>query len=541
MNHKYLCIFSKSLAAAVAALYLTGCTTGKPASSGQHESTASESTTLRCALVVEPSTLDPAKVQDQATAEMLIQVFEGLTRFDEKNQLQPALAEKWDVSPDGKTYTFHLRSGVKFHNGREMTASDVKYSWERALAPKTESTVSSNYLDGIIGKQDVMNGRRPDLQGVEVVDSHTLRVTLDKARAYFVSMLTYPTDFVVCKEAIEKTDGTISATSMIGTGPFALDTYTPGQLLTMKANESYWGGKPKLSRIEWPVMVDPETAYSNFETGKIDQLFGVSAARYAQDKSSGKFKDEYQVLPAAEVDYIAMLPSKEPAFAKKEVRQALIYAIDREKIMKVANKNVGSIADGVIPPELLGGELQPPHTSYDPARARELLAKAGYPNGEGFPKLALFTIEKSPRRKDACLIIRDNLKNNLGISVSFQTEEAGQYWNDTAHENLAFYLTGWAADYPDPQDFISTLFMTKVTLNHYNYSSPEMDRLCEQADRELNPKTRAALYAQANKILTDDVGVIPVDYTPRIILSHTNVKGWRSNLCGLLPHLLTSK
>ncbi len=541
MNHNYLAKITTSIAALLVLAALAGCTTGKHNAAGQQDSGANESSTLRCALVVEPSTLDPAKVQDQVTAEMLIQIFEGLTRFNEKNELEPALAEKWDVSPDGKIYTFHIRPGVKFHNGREVTAADVKYSWERAINPKTQSTVSANYLDGVIGLQDVVKGKRADLQGVEVIDPHTLKVTLDRARAFFVSMLTYPTDFVVCKEAIEKSGGIIDNTSMIGTGPFALESYTPGQILTMKSNEGYWGGRPKLARIEWPVIVDPETAYSNFETGKIDQLIGVPVARFAQDRDSGKFKEEYKITPGASVDYIAMLPSKEPAFAKKQVRQAFLYAIDRDKIMKVANKNVGTVADGLIPPELLAGENQPPHTPYDPAKAKALLAQAGYPNGDGFPKLALFTIEKTPRRKDTCLIIRDNLKNNLGINVSFQTEEAGQYWNDTAHENLAFYLSGWSADYPDAQDFISTLFMSKASLNHYNYNSPQLDKLCEQGDIEQNVKTRASLYAQANRILADDVGVIPIDYTPRVVLTHTNVKGWRTNLCGLLPHLLTTK
>jgi ABC-type transport system substrate-binding protein len=523
------------------ALSLAGCTAGRR--SGAASATPiSTHGTLRCPLPAEPSTLDPAKTPDLITSEMLSHCFEGLVRYNEQNQIEPCLAERWEVSPDGRTYTFHLRKGVTFQNGRPFAAADVKYSWERALAPKTASTVAANYLSGILGVKEVVAGRRKDLAGVQVVDGRTLRVTLDRPRSYFLGMLSYPTGDVVCREAIEKTEGQVNKNSMVGTGPFQLESYQPGNRIVLRANPGYWGGRPKLDRIEMPVILNPETLYANFETGGIDVWTGpIPSARYAQDRERNRFSGEYRLLPVAQFDYLVMHPGRQPAFARKAVRRAFALAINRDEILKVAYKNIGSVADGALPPEMPGRGEMPPHIAYDPAKARQLLAQAGYPGGKGFPTLTLLTLQQTPNWQEACQIIRVNLRDNLGITVNLEEREASQYWDDSAHETMEFYLTGWIADYPDPQDFLSTLFASGSSLNHVKYHDPEFDALCAKADAEPDARKRSALYARANRILSDDVGVLPITFSPRITLFHKDVQGWRANLCSILPNTQTSK
>lgn len=524
----------------VTALSLGGCTTGrKGGSSDSVPSPGGGSSVLREALLSELATIDPAKVNSVTDSEFVMETFEGLVRYDDKNQIEPCLAEKWEISPDGIIYTFHLRKGVKFTNGREVNASDIKYSWERALDPKTLSTVAPNYLDGVLGATDVVKGKRKDLAGVEIVDPMTIRITIDRPRAYFLGMLAYPSNFVVCREELAKTDGVMTDKSYIGTGPFILDSYNPSRLITLKANANYWDGAPKLSGIERTLFLNPDTAYSNFEAGNIDITTGTRA-HYAQDMAAGKFKEEYRLVPSANVSYLTLDPRKMPELTNKLVRKAFIMAIDRESILKVAYKGVGTIADGLLPPELQDIGPIPAHIPYDPKMAQQLLSQAGYPGGKGFPTIALIMPQNTPAADHACEMIRSDLQKNLGITVNLSQREAGQMIHDQYNDELTFFLSGWVADYPDPQDFLSTLFMSHASLNHHGYKNLEFDKLCEQADATTDHAMRAKLYGQANQILMDDVGVIPLNNNPSLYMIHKNVKGWRHNLCTMLPHTQTT-
>lgn len=532
----------------LSAVALAGCTVqekpgsspGAPPTSGS-ASTGAADRTLRVVMIIEPTTLDPAKIPDLYTAELLVHSFESLTRYNDKNEIEPCLAEKWEVSPDGKTYTFHLRAGVKFHNGRELVADDVKYSWERALAPKTGSPVAANYLDGIVGLKDVTGGKRPDLIGVKVVDLHTVTVTLDHPRAYFPGMLTMPIDAIVCKEAAQKTDGQINADSFVGTGPFAMEKYEPGKQIVLKAFPGYWGGAPPMDRIEFPIILNHQTAYDNFVTGKLDIFVDVDNALYSQDHEAGKLTGEYRIFDYAALSYVAMQEVKQPVFAKQAVRQAIGMAIDRDQILKVAYKGVGAVANGVLPPAMPNGGRPPTVPGFNPAKAKQLLAQAGYPEGKGIPELNLSIVQQQPSTLAAAQIIRSNLKENLGINVTIQQLEAGQFFKEEQKHALEFYFVGWIADYLDPQDFLSTLFKSTSTINRSDYKNPKFDALCTQADALSDPQQRAALYGQAHQILMDDMPVVPVVFQKRIALVHTNVQGWRTSQCYVLPNSTTTK
>jgi oligopeptide transport system substrate-binding protein len=519
-----LCFFA---ALCIAAL-LAGC------SGGSHEPAAPPNV-LHYALTVEPGSFDPAKAQDIYTSEMLINVFEGLVRYDDQNRIVPVLAERWEVSADGKTYTFHLRQGVNFHNGQPVTAEDVKYSWERALWPRTKSNTAANYLDGVVGMKEVVSGEEKTLKGVRIDDPYRFEVTLDHPRACFLGMLSYPSNFIVCKMDVQPNRGQVDDTHCVGTGPFKVESYRPNNRVTLMRNEAYWAGKAKIERIEDMIQVDPHTAYSNFETNKLDFINDVPFTQYAQDAAAGKLTAQYHKLPYANMLYLVMDSRKNPIFGNALVRKAFAYGIDRQEILKLAYKGLGTIATGILPPELPMAGSPPPAIPYDPSKARAMLSRAGYPGGRGFPTLTLCYVQSIPSNEATAEIVRENLKKNLGITVNLQAREATAFFNDQYRDAMEFYYTGWVADYPDPQDFTSTLFGSHASLNHTGYASSQFDALCDRADRERSPGKRAALYGQANRAFMQDVGVLPVVFAPRIALVKPIVQGWQMNLCNMLP------
>jgi ABC-type transport system substrate-binding protein len=475
------------------------------------------------------------------TSEVVQHTFEGLTRFNDKNQVEPALAEGWDVSKDGKSYTFHLRKGVKFHNGREFNAADVKYSFERALNKETASAQAANYLDGIIGLKEVSDGKSSDLKGVTVVDPLTVKIDLDRPRAYFTGMLTMPQDFIVCKEAVEKTGGHVTDKSYVGTGPYQLESYQPGRQITLTAYPGYWDGAPKCPRIVMEVILNPQTAYDNFVTNKVDVYPDMPVLKYSQDLAHNVMKAEYRVTPEASINYLGMEEVKQPAFQKKEVKQAIALAIDREEILRVAFKGVGSVATGILPEGMpLAGAL-PPQFHRDVKKAQALLAKAGYPGGKGFPSLTLSYIQQLPHWESEAVIVRSNLHDALGIDVTLSAREAGDFYTAEQNHKLEMWMGGWVADYLDPQDFLSTLCVSNRPLNFFDYKNPEFDSLCDKADEELDSDKRAELYSRAHAIVIDDMPMVPLHFVPRVTLAHTNIKGVRDCALYMLPYNLVTK
>src|SRR5687767_6385542 len=302
MRDKVFIVFL--LVSTIAFASLLGCRRGDKATGN--------GAVLRYPMAVEPATLDPAVIFEGGTGDLLQNIYEGLVGFDENNQIRPILAEKWDVGADGKTTTFHLRSGVTFHNGRTLNAEDVKYSLERALLPSTRSSSALNYLGEIVGAEEVANGKRKDLPGVRVIDSDSVAITLNRPRGYFLGALAYPTGFIVCREAIEKNGGELDERAAVGTGPFKLLEYRRRAKVTLVANEQYHGGKPNLERIERPIVLDSQTRHLMYENGEID-LTSISASDYLRDQKDPQLSKELHRFPLASVAYMCMHPKLVPA------------------------------------------------------------------------------------------------------------------------------------------------------------------------------------------------------------------------------------
>lgn len=529
-----------------------GCTTGKHRNNGPAGGPAGDAggNVLRYALTTEPTTLDPAKVEDGTTIDLLQQVFEGLVSWNEKNEIAGNLAERWEVSPDGKIYTFYLKSGVKFHNGREVTAEDFKYSLERACNPALASPTAPNYLKDIVGVDEVLSGKARNIRGVRVVDPRTLQIEIDRPRPYWLGNMTYPCSYVVCREEVEKHPrGDIDETNMVGTGPFRLGEFRRGYQVSLVANPDYHGGRPRLDGIVRPIIKEGITRLNKYEAGELD-IVDVSPRDLERINNDPKLQVDLKSFPRAAIWYLALNQAPEGSpFRDKRVRLAFAHAIDRDEVIRVALKGQADRANGIIPPGVPGHNPDVRPIPYNPQKARELLTQAGYPDGKGFPELTLSFRQDLPQVSQTAEVVAEQLKRNLNIMVQLRPMEWGQFLRERSNKTMPFSHLRWGADYLDPQNFLSTLLHTSVRdaqgreshpENGVGYSNPEFDRLCDAADVESDPEKRMALYRRAEQIAVDDAPWVPLYFQRDLELVRSRVRNLRESLAGHLPHTTTT-
>jgi oligopeptide transport system substrate-binding protein len=466
-------------------------------------------------------------------------VFDGLVQWTTENKLAPALAEKWERSPDGRTFTFHLRPGVKFHNGREVKASDFVYSMNRALRPETRSTVATTYLNDLVGAADVAAGRAKEAKGIAAPDDRTLKLTIDKPKAYFLSKLTYPTAYVVCREAIEARGGRIDETNMVGTGPFRLTEYRRGARIVLERNPDYFSGAAKLARIERAIVLDAGTRHAMFENGQLD-IVDVTMADLEQDRKDPDLSSKLHYFNRPSIYYAAMNQRAFRPFKDQRVRQAISHAVDKEKICQTVLLGINQHARGIIPPGVPGHDPKFAGLPHDVAKAKSLLAAAGYPDGRGFPALTLTFRERAPDIKRVCVVMAEMLRSNLGLNVTLRELEWGKFLEERNRGTMPFYFLRWAADYLDPQNFTSVMLHSKAPENTLGYSNPEFDRLCDQGDVEQDPAKRLALYRNAQSIAVEDAPWSPTYFQRDVELWNPRLRGIEDCLMGHLPHERTT-
>ncbi len=491
--------------------------------------------TLRLAQSAEPTTFDPAQVQDGPTIEVLMHVFDGLVQWTPQNKLAPALAEKWETSADGRTLTFYLRPRVKFHNGRALKASDFVYSMNRALLPETRSSVAMTYLNDIVGAADVAAGRAKTARGLVAPDDRTLKITIDAPKAYFLAKLTYPTAYALCREAIEAKGGRLDETNLVGTGPFRLTEYRRGERIVLERNPDYFEGAPKLARIERAIVLDAGTRHAMFQNGQID-IVDVSMADLVQDRKDAELSSQLHFFDRPAVYYAALNQRAFAPFKDRRVRQAISQAVDKERICRTVLLGVNQKAAGILPPGVPGYDPHFAGLPFDGAKAKALLAAAGYPGGHGFPPLTLTFRERSPDIKRVCEATAEMLRANLGLNISLRELEWGKFLDERNRGTMPFFFLRWSADYLDPQNFTSVMLHTGAPENSLGYSNPAFDRLCDQGDGDQNPAKRLAFYRQAQAIAVEDAPWSPTYFQKDVELWNPHLKGVEDSLMGHLPH-----
>lgn len=497
----------------------------EPGSSGQtqmHGDNGASGNVFR-RLWQEPPTLDPHEAGDVTSAGVLVEVFSGLVTLNTSLQVAPDLAERWDVSEDGLTYTFHLRLNAKFHDGKPVTAEDIKFSFERATDTETQSPEVSAYLDDIVGVLPKLAGQTDEVTGVRVIDAHTIEITIDAPKPYFLAKLTYPTSFVLDREnlAAEGDDWVFKPN---GTGPFKLAEYRVGQIIVLERNEHYYRGPALLDRVE--LILSGGSAMAMYENGEID-ITGVGLSELDRVTNPLEPLNAEVVVapPGFSLAYIGFNLS-EPPFDDVDFRRALAYAIDKETIATRVLAELVYPATGILPPDFPGYNPEVQAPGFDPELAQELLAQSKY--GDNPPRIVV-TIPGTGGSAGLDLeAILKMWEDTLGLRVELQQVETATYWDDLNDGRLqAFAGLGWQADYPDPQDFLDILFHSKSQLNQSGYSNAEVDRLLEEARVEQDWPTRMALYNEAEQIIVDEVPWIMLWFSGEdIVLLKPYVKGY---------------
>ena len=496
------------------------------------------------------TSLDPAFCRNHNTIWMDNQLYNGLVQIDDSLKTSPCIAKSWEISPDGKTYTFHLRNDVSFQDdahfkngiGRKVTAADFAYSFSRLIDPKVMSSGSWIFSDKVAGKQ-----------AFEAVDDSTFRITLKQPFAPFISMLTAQYCSVVPKEVVEFY-GKDFRSHPVGTGPFKFKYWKEGEVMVLLKNEKYWEhdnkGKqlPYLDAIRATFIDDKQTSFMEFIKKKLD-FFNDIDGSYRDDilTKSGqitrKYKGQFVIStgPYLNTMYLGMLVDTTLPIVKHsplrilKIRKAINYAIDKQKLIKYLRNSLGTPGNqGFIPKGMPGfNETAIKGYSYNPARAARLLAEAGYPNGTNMPPITLTTtvayhnlIEYIQGELD-----RANIKTKIEVTQGASLREM------VAKNGINFFYGSWIADYPDGENYLSVFYSkNKIPFgpNYTGFNNREFDHLFEQAYNVKDDEQRYALYRQMDNVIMAHAPVVVLYYDKRVNLYQNNISGYSLNAQNLL-------
>jgi len=464
-----------------------------------------------------------------ASHQYIMEIFSGLLRLDDDMEPAPDIAERWQVSSDGKTYTFYLRRDVKFQDGRQLTAADFKYSWERTCYPETRSTTAATYLGDIVGVKEVLAGKTKGISGVSLIDDYTLQVTIDAPKSYFLSKLTYPTTFVVDRANVAR--GGEWWRTPNGTGPFKLKQWEESSLLVLERNELYYGELAKVNSVAFQLWSG--VPMDLYETGEID-VTGVSIDYIDKvtDKA-GPFYTDLRVTPELSFFYIGFNTSK-PPFDDANIRRAFSQAIDKDKLVSLVSKGMVKRADGILPPGMPGYNEALRGLDFNVDAAKQLIARSKYGDVSKLPPITITTAGYGGFISPDLEAIVYQWRQNLGVEVRIRQLEPERFLYHLKEENDEMFDFGWIADYPHPQDFLDILFRTGSDNNYGKYGNSEVDTLLDKAGVEQNRKQSLALYQQAEQKLVDDAACLPLTFGQNYILVKPYVKGYNVNPLGFI-------
>lgn len=449
-------------------------------------------------------------------------IFSGLVSFDPKLNLTPDLAANWEVSGDGTVYTFHLRQNAKFHNGRAVTAQDVIYSWERAASPALESDTVLTYLGDIRGVTEMAAGQTDHIEGLTALDDHTLQVTIDAPKPYFLYKLTFPTAFIVDKENVES--GVEWYRQPNGTGPYRLHEWKRFELIVYEANPDFYLGAPSIPYVL--VQLYSGVGIRLYESDEID-ITGISA--YEADRFQDVTEPLHNELLTGVnlcTGYITFDTTR-PPFDDLNVRKAFSMAFDRQKYVDVVFNGHALPANGLYPPGLPGFNLALKGLPYDPEQAAQLLAESKYGGPEGLPPIVFTDAGIGTSIGPDVAALAEMWQQNLGVTITVENLEPNYFLDQINSGNHGQLISGgWCADYPDPENFADVLFHSGSTQNSGGYSNTGLDTLLEAARIEQDVTERIAMYQQAEQIIVDDAAALFTTHSLSYQLVRPYVKGY---------------
>ncbi|HEU5014129.1 MAG TPA: peptide ABC transporter substrate-binding protein [Roseiflexaceae bacterium] len=482
--------------------------------------------TLRMAIGSEPDNMDPQKASFVGEIQFIMMNWQALMTFDKDMKPIPGAAESVEPSADGKTYTFKLRANSKYSDGSPLTAKNFEYAWKRVADPRTGGEYQFIGCDIIQGYNEfaanVCQGKSMtetmalnldqlrDQMGVKAIDDNTLEVKLVNPAPYFLSIAALwvgvPTRE---QDAQDETNlATAVPANYIGNGPFKLTDHQPDVSATFEKNENYQGplGPVKLDKITIRVIKESQIAFQAYQNGELD-INGVAPEDLSTVQGDATLSKQVIDMPNNCTFYLGFNNAK-PPFDNIKVRQAFAQAVDREAWVRDVQQGLGAPTQSFIP-EGMPGYMKSDQWAFDPAKAKQTLADAGFANGQGLPPIKL-TFSSSARNKVRFEFLANQFKQNLGIDAQLDPVDPTAYTALTKDPETVpqmFYL-GWCADFPDPQNWLTAVFKTGgSSAARIGFSNADYDKLVSEADMEQDPQKRAELYDQAQKLLIDQAPV----------------------------------
>ena len=479
----------------------------------------------------EPDGIDPNVTNNSFAVPFLVNCFEGLVSYDAEGGIVPGNAESWDISDDLTVYTFHLRDGLKWSDGSDLTANDYVYSALRVLTPATTAQYLNMYTDYVVGAQEYYDGSgSAEEVGVKALDDKTLEFTLKDACPYFIDLVSMWVLDPVQQATIEANGDkwTASADTYICNGPFKISEINMGESVVVVKNENYWDAENvTLDKITFRYIMDTSTALTAYERGEVDGVRTIPSGDIARLRAQ---QAGVQISTSYGTVFYDINCAKEP-FDDPLVRKALNLAIDRTALINNVAQVDASPAYSFLAPGYVvdGKDITEGRSTWDlsetadPDAAKAALAEAGYPDGEGFPTLELSYYSDDNVKKIA-EAIGEMWEKNLGITVNITSADWAVFYDDVQAGNYDVAAMGWSADYLNPMSFLP-LYYTDDVSNNIFYSNPDYDAVVDQIKTEKDPAAFADLVVQADDIASSEYPTLPLYYKSNTYLMKDYVEG----------------
>ena len=478
----------------------------------------SQTRDLRININADPEMIDPITFSALIAGDVLRNVYQRFTQVDQNGKVLPSLALKWTEHQDGLGWRFDLRPGVKFHTGRPFGAKDVKASFEALLAPGSKAGLQLQYLQRIVGVNDVQEGKTKDLAGVKVVSNLVLEVRFSAPDVLFPI---YPFMFFDTQVVADKGANWFMEVSA-GTGPYKFASWQRGQSVLLQAFKDYYEGAPKISGVRYVIVPSEETAVTMYEAGELDVLMVASTDLSRRIMREAKLRADARSVSAAQITYLGMNQNLYAPFKDKRVREAMCISIDRDAMTRGLFGGLAQPLYGQITPGIPGYNPAVKKIAYDPERAKRLLAEAGFAGGRGLPPLKIANL--APFRNEIAYYA-DQWKQVLGITVELDIKERATFLRGLNAGETPLFSWGWTADYPDALYYLSQVWHSKSSFNRARYSNPGFDALIDRAQITADEATRFRIYHAAEALLLDDWGTCGLFVRTNVALVKPNVKG----------------
>ena len=534
--------FALLLACLLTLSVLSACGGQNGSSQGDNDVADAASGRYLVAIEDEPDTVDFQSTTIYYT--VATNVFDRLVEMESDEdgnvRIQPSLAESWEVSEDGRTYTFHLREGVKFSNGAPLTSSDVLYTLTRLLT--WPEGCNRDIAEGIVGAKRLERGEALTLEGVKLLGELDLSITLEEPFEAFLACISMPGASILDGETTQAAGELfgLDPGCTIGTGPFILESWQPGVGMLMKANPDCWSGAPKCAGLDLRFLTEPEDVRTMFENGELDLLDLDEVGSAAEFFLHGDiYQENLHHVNRISIVYIAMNETVKP-LNDVRVRKALQYGLNREVLLDAVYSGRGAVENGIYPRGLYGYNPELPEIPYDSDAARELLAEAGYPDGFAL----IFSVKASSTEWEMTLVrLAVNMWENIGVRATIRVLDESEFMRLRKSGELECYTAMWTADYNDPDNFAYTFFGSRVntTFRSICYQNEAvMDRVY-RARAITDQAARLREYRELEEIIVqEDAAWIPLFSRLYSYVCQDWVEGFRSTWTGSVKNAFRS-